>query len=71
MPYTTDDLARLQRAYADGAKAVTLADGSNTVYRDLKELAQAIRQVKAELDSADGTTPRPRGVVTHTSKGVY
>lgn len=71
MSYTQDDLARLRRAYADGAKSVTLADGSNTVYRDLKELAQAIRQVKAELDTADGAAPRRRGVVTHTTKGVY
>lgn len=71
MAYTQDDLARLQRAYADGAKSVTLADGSRTDYRDLAELKRAIDTVQADLNAAAGASPRRRGVVTHTTKGVY
>lgn len=71
MAYTSDDLSRLQRAYADGAKSVTLADGSTTVYRDLDELQKAIATVSADLRATDSQTPRRRGVVTHVTKGVY
>ena len=71
MSYTEADLARLKRALADGAKSVTLADGSRTDYRDLPELRSAIRTVEAELAAADAVAPRRRGVVTFTTKGIY
>lgn len=70
MAYTQSDLDRLDRAIADGALQVTLADGSMTRYRDLAELKEARRHVAAQISAGEGSTPRRRGVVTYTTKGV-
>lgn len=70
MAYTQSDLDRLDRAIADGALQVTLADGSMPRYRDLAELKEARRHVAAQISAGEGSTPRRRGVVTYTTKGV-
>jgi hypothetical protein len=67
MPYTQDDLQRLQTALARGEQRVSFQD-KTVVYRSVDELQAAIREVQRSLDTQRGTA-RKRQIRVTTSKG--
>jgi hypothetical protein len=59
MPYTQDDLAKLKKAIATGAKKVRFGSGDSaheTEFRTLAEMKQIVADIEAEI----GTNANPR-----------
>jgi hypothetical protein len=52
MPYTQDDLAKLKKAIATGAKKVRFGSGDSaheTEFRTLAEMKQIVADIEAEI----------------------
>lgn len=49
MSYTADDLAAIRQAKVSGAKRVRFADGRETEFRDLDDLARIEREIVEAL----------------------
>ncbi|MEB3301963.1 MAG: hypothetical protein VKN56_08340 [Cyanobacteriota bacterium] len=51
MAYTSDQLAALRSAMAEGVQSVQFADGRRVVFRDLSEMRELERVMAADLAS--------------------
>lgn len=65
MAYTTEQLAALRSAMAEGVQSVQFADGRRVVFRDLAEMQQLERAMVGDLGAAavaagSGGTPMRR-----------
>ncbi|WP_373237831.1 phage head-tail joining protein [Cohaesibacter celericrescens] len=54
MAYTTDDLARLQKAIASGVKSVTYSDGRVTTYQSAAEMMKVEDRIKDDIAASQG-----------------
>jgi hypothetical protein len=71
MPFTTDDLSRLQRALASGTRSVKFKD-REILYSGMDDLKAAIIEVKADLAAQAAVaagTPSPRITRLYTRSG--
>lgn len=59
MAFTTDDVAKLERAIARGHKTVRYGDRT-VEYHSMKEMRDALAQMRAEVEEAAGTTTPAR-----------
>ena len=51
MPWTADDLARVEKAIAHGQQTVRHSDGKQVTYRDASELLKVRDRIKAEMEA--------------------
>jgi len=68
MAYTQIQLDALEAALASGALTVEY-DGRRVTYRTVRELKEAIAEVKSALDIAEGKS-RVRRIKVYSTKGV-
>lgn len=66
MAFTTDDIAKLERAIASGVLTVRYADRTVT-YQTTRDMMAALKQMRAEVDAAAGTAPRKRTMRVYQS----
>lgn len=60
MPFTTDDIAKLERAIARGHKVVRYGDRT-VEYHSMKDMRAALQQMRDEVNAEDpNATPRRR-----------
>lgn len=59
MAFSSTDVQRLEQAIASGTLRVKYAD-REVVYQNLESMRAALRQIRAEVDAADGKPRRKR-----------
>jgi len=70
MAWTTDDVARLERAIASGKTRVSFGDRT-VEYADLDAMRRARREMLDEIAAASPTTARKRVIrLTQTGTGL-
>ncbi len=67
MPFTADDLARVDRAVARGVTTIEFADGRRVTYAGPAEMLKAREAIQRDLTRASGGAPSLRQVVTYRS----
>jgi hypothetical protein len=70
MAWTTTDIEKLEKAIASGQLTVRYADRSIT-YQNSEAMLAVLKQMRAEVDAAAGTTPRRRTMrITQSGRGL-
>ena len=57
MAYTSEQLAALRSAMAEGVRSVAFPDGRRVEFRDLAEMMQMERKMSAEVEVGAQTQP--------------
>jgi hypothetical protein len=60
MAYTSEQLAALRSAMAEGVRSVAFPDGRRVEFRDLAEMMQMERKMSAEVEVGAQTRPVQR-----------